>query len=323
MGDFMLLFTGGKTAGHIYPLITLIKEINENVVYIGFRNSLEEKICLKEKIKFIGIEANKNKYLSAIKGYCFLKKQLINNKIECVISTGGYVSLATLLYAFFKNISLYLIEENVIMGRTNKIFSKYAQKVFLTYELKQMRNKYIVTGLPIRKLVYKEIKDKYDVLIIGGSLGSRPLCDIAESLSRNYKVCLIAGKYYQNYTKYNNLDIIEYTDNIYGYMKASKVIISRAGASTTYEIMSLGIPLIVCPSEKTKDNHQYLNALYLLSKNTIKIVREDELRTNLIDIINLLINNENVRINMIVNQNKLVNSKATKNIIDIIKENNK
>ena len=316
----MILFTGGKTAGHIYPLIALIKEINEKSIFIGYSDSLEEKICRKEKVSFIGLKPSKNKYITGIKGYKKLKKELKDMQIDCVISTGGYVSLSGLLYSFFNNIPLYLIEENVIMGRANKLFSKYAKKIFLTYELKEMSQKYIITGLPIRKIEYKPMDIKYDVLIIGGSLGSRPLCDIAESLSRHYKVCLIAGKYYDNYIKYDNLDILEYVDNIFDYMKASKVIISRAGASTTYEIMSLGIPLIVCPSDNTKDNHQYLNALYLLGKNACKLVREEDLRNNLIDVIATLINNDNIRINMISNQKKLADSGASKRIAKIIKE---
>jgi UDP-N-acetylglucosamine--N-acetylmuramyl-(pentapeptide) pyrophosphoryl-undecaprenol N-acetylglucosamine transferase len=256
-------------------------------------------------------------------GYSEINKELKNLKIDCIISTGGYVSSSTLLYAFIRNIDLYLIEENVIMGRANKLFSKYAKKVFLVYELENMKEKYEVVGLPIRKFKYKELNKKYDVLIIGGSLGSRPLCDIAESISRTYKVCLIAGKYYNNYTSYENLDVLEYTDDIYSYMKSAKVIISRAGSSTTYEIMTLGIPLILCPSEKNKDNHQYLNALYLLEKNVCKLVREDELRNSLIPTINLLINNDNVRINMISNQKKLTNTYASKKIKNIIEEDNK
>jgi UDP-N-acetylglucosamine--N-acetylmuramyl-(pentapeptide) pyrophosphoryl-undecaprenol N-acetylglucosamine transferase len=212
-----------------------------------------------------------------------------------------------------------LIEENVVMGKANKLFSNYAKKVFLTYELNEMKKKYIVTGLPIRKPTYKKLNVNYDVLIIGGSLGSRPLCDIAELVSRYYKVCLIAGKYYDNYIKYDNLEVIEYCDNIYDYMKSSKVIISRGGASTTYEIMSLGIPLIVVPSEKTKDNHQYLNALHLLKLNACRLVREDNLRASLLDNISNLINNENTRINMIANQKNIANFKASKRIVEIIK----
>lgn len=319
----MIIFTGGKTAGHIYPLISLIKEFNKKSIFIGYKNSLEEKICKKENIEFIGITPKKNKYINMFSGYGEISKLLKKMKIDYIISTGGYVSSSTLLYAFLKNIDLYLIEENVIMGRANKLFSKYAKKVFLVYELENMKPKYEVVGLPIRKFNYKELTKKYDVLIIGGSLGSRPLCDIAESISRTYKVCLIAGKYYKNYTSYDNLDVIEYTDNIYSYMKSAKVIISRAGSSTTYEIMALGIPLILCPSEKTKDNHQYLNALYLLGKNVCKLVREDELRNSLMPTISLLINNDNIRLNMLSNQKKLTNTYALKKIKNIIEEDNK
>ena len=314
----MIIFTGGKTAGHIYPLIVLMKEVKKKSIYIGYKDSLEEKICIKENMEFIGLSSKKNKYLSSLSNYFELIKKIKDYKIDMIISTGGYVSVGVLMYSFLNNIPLYLIEENVVMGRTNKLFCNYAKKVFLVYELEKMKKNYVVTGLPIRKIDYKIINKQYDVLIIGGSLGSRPLCDISEYISRNYKVCLIAGKYYNNYEKHENLDIIEYADNIYDYMKSSKVIISRAGASTTYEIMALGIPLIVCPSEKTKDNHQYLNALYLSKNNACKMVLEEELRNKIISTISILINNDIIKNNMISNQRKIADTIGSKRIVEII-----
>lgn len=314
----MFIYTGGKTAGHVYPLISLIKEIDIKTIFVGYKDSLEEKICLKENIEFIGITPKKNKIITALNGLNELKKRFENEKVSCVISTGGYVSISVLLYSFFKNIPLYLLEENVVMGRVNKMFSIYAKKVFLVYKLDKMKRNYLVTGLPIRKIDNYDIPVIYDCLIIGGSLGSKPLCDIAKLISKKYKVCLIAGKYYKDYISYDNLKVIEYADNIYYYMKSSKVILCRAGSSTTYEIISMGIPLIVCPSENTKDDHQNLNALYLLKNNVCKLVRENNLNKDIINVLTLLINNEKVRKDMINNQNKFCIKSASNKIKETI-----
>mgnify|MGYP003303805747 CR=1 FL=1 len=34
MVKFMIAYTGGKTAGHVMPLISIIKENNENAIYV-------------------------------------------------------------------------------------------------------------------------------------------------------------------------------------------------------------------------------------------------------------------------------------------------
>ena len=317
----MLIFSGGRTAGHIYPLVGLIEVLKEKCLFIGNVNSLEEKICHDNNIDFIGISKKDNKIINMLAGYKELCDSLKNYKIDAVVATGGFTSSSACLYAFMKNIPLYLIEENVILGDVNKLFSLYAKRVFLTYELPKMKNNFIVTGLPLRNINnMKEISIDYDVLVIGGSLGSKPLCDAALLASKKYKVLLIAGKYYKEYKESNNLKIIEYANDIYSYMKKAKVIISRSGASTTQEIMFLNKPMIIIPSEKTKKNHQVLNAEYLKQKKCALVIKEHNIKNDLNRFIELLLSDEKFRSNILKNQSKIVNLNAKHLILSKIKD---
>ena len=45
----MIIFTGGKTAGHVYPLMEIIKYFDkEKVLYVGLMDNIEEEICKKK-----------------------------------------------------------------------------------------------------------------------------------------------------------------------------------------------------------------------------------------------------------------------------------
>ncbi len=76
-------------------------------------------------------------------------------------------------------------------------------------------------------------------------------------------------------------------------MKKTDLIISRAGASTLSEIIALKLPAILIPSPYVTDNHQYKNAVDLESKACALILKEDDLKTDLlVKTIDSLINDD-------------------------------
>ncbi len=310
----MIALTGGKTGGHIMPLIALAKQL-DNPCYVGASNSLEEQLCKKHHIFFIGMSLTKNSVFQILKSSFHLKLK----NVDAIISTGGYVSLPLLLYGVRHHIPIYLLEENVVMGKTNHLLSFFAKKVFLTYELPKMKKKYEVVGLPV---LTKNITNKYtslgiDILVIGGSLGSKPLCDLAEALSRKYKVCLIAGRYAGSHQA-SSLMTYEFVDDLPSLMSASKLVISRAGASTTYEIFSLQRPCILVPSMKTSKNHQYLNALYFEKKGCCKMLKEKDALQTAEKLIDELLSSPEQILNMRMNQKKLVVYDSVEKILNAI-----
>ncbi len=306
----MIVLTGGKTGGHIIPLISIAKTVN-NSYYIGSINSLEEKLCKEFNINFKGLDLKNNNIFNIIK--CLFKLKLKN--VDMVISTGGYVSVPVLLYAIIHRIPIYLIEENLIIGSTNHFFSFFAKKVFTAYKISN-KKKFITSGIPLIDDYEKNnIKIDYDILIIGGSLGSKPLCDLAINLSKDYKVLLIAGRFYNDYQENNNLIIYDYINNLRNYISKSRLVISRAGAVTTYEIFKENVLCIVVPSLNTKKNHQYLNALYFEKCGCAKLFKENELN-EINRYIKYLFNNKEIANRMLVNQKNIINN----NSINIIKK---
>ncbi len=310
----MIVLTGGKTGGHIMPLLALAQELKE-VTYIGAKDSLEERLCEAEKIPFISLNIKNNHFTTILKA--FFSLHLTN--VKAIISTGGYVSMPVLLYGIFKHVPIFLLEENLIMGRTNQLISLFAKKVFLAYPLKKMKKKYEVTGIPLFQRKEEAVYSSFDILVIGGSLGSRPLCELAQQLSKEYRVCLIAGKYAQDYSIEKG-SIIEYSNSIISLMKASKVVISRCGASTTYELFYHHCPTIVVPSKKTKQNHQYINALYFEKMGCALLLKEDTEYQAAKKQIDQLLQNTQMRHNMLNCQEKIIIRDSAKRMIKRIEE---
>lgn len=304
----MIILSGGKTGGHITPLIAISRKYKD-VLYIGNRGGLEEKICKDNDVSFYGLNT-KNNILSMIKNSFSIKF----NHVDCIISTGGFVSVPVLIYAIFHRIPIYLLEGNTTFGIANKLFSLFSKKVFLAYPHKKMNKKFVLTGLPtlINTNIYEHFS--FDILIIGGSLGSKPLCDLVYVLNGNYKIILIAGRYFKDYQNIQNVTTFDYRKDLNSLMKQAKIIISRAGAMTSYEIFLLNKPSIIIPSKKTKLNHQVKNALYYESKGLAFYLDEEEASLKINNLVNKILTSSYLNMKMIEAQKNI----TKKNSVDII-----
>ncbi len=324
-----ILFTGGKTQGHIQPIIALINEFKKNnnsenkkinLFYIGVKNGLEEKLIKNiESVNYIsfksyGLSKNIFKLILAIfyfiinffKSFKILKKF----KIDLVVSTGGFISVSVLKACQYKKIKYVIHEQNVIPGKSNKYLSAKALKIFVSFnELKyfnKYKNKVIYSGNPAASIALNsKIKSnqKYPngylkLLVVSGSQGSKKINECIKNMidyfkSNNIFLTWITGeKYYLEYQKYssNNVLIYPYTYLNIPLLKEADIVISRAGATTISEIIALKKPSILIPSKNVTNNHQEYNCDYLYNINAALKITDDNLNCeNLIKLINKLI----------------------------------
>ena len=153
----MVALTGGKTGGHIVPLIAISKEIDDDI-HVGGKRYLEEKICKSNNINFIGLDIKHNIF-SILSAYKDIKIKIV----DAIISTGGYVSIPLLIFGIIHKIPIFLLEENTIIGDSNRFFYWFAKKVFLSYPLKPNKSKYMIVGQPLLK--YQLSYSKYSKYI--------------------------------------------------------------------------------------------------------------------------------------------------------------
>ncbi|MFN2363682.1 MAG: undecaprenyldiphospho-muramoylpentapeptide beta-N-acetylglucosaminyltransferase [Halarsenatibacteraceae bacterium] len=231
-----LVLAVGGTGGHIFPAIALAKkwtEADDEVIYIGGINSLEEKLTKEEEINFHKIPVKPlprklsiNLFTSVASNFNAVlkaRKILKREDPDIVVGTGGYVSGATVLAARLLNIKTLIHEQNSVPGLTNKITAKFVDKIALSYKesagyFKTRAEKLVLTGNPVRKKLLEvnseEARDhlgisnnKKVLLVMGGSQGAASINQLMLDI-------------YDDLIKIDNLTIIHITgDNDFNKVK--------------------------------------------------------------------------------------------------------
>ena len=296
-------------------------------------------------IKFIfwGIRLFKS-VLYAIK---YIKKY----KPNAVFATGGYVS-APMIFACIVTKTPYMMHDcDAMPGLVSRRLSKRAKYVSLAFERakKYIPNKHtVVTGNPIRKdftLINKQsarnkfsFQDGLTLAVMGGSQGAKSINNTAVELIKefiqddNLQIIFQTGKKnYQEVTeklnlifpaweKEKRLVLQPYFTDMISVLKASDIVISRAGSLSLSEICASGAAPILIPYPYATANHQRLNAKYLLDMGACIYIEDKDLEPNLLrDTIHELINNP-VKINYLKqNASMLAKTDATERITQYIK----
>ena len=244
-----------------------------------------------------------------IKSLFFLKK----NKVDILISTGGYMSLPLSLSSKLLNIKLFLFEPNIVLGRSNKFFINYCQKIFCYSDNiknfpKKFKNKIITIPPLLRKKFYnlskiEKINEEVNLLIIGGSQGARIFDTLVKNsiikLSKKYKFKVYQQSLVSNFQNLkkvyqdNNIEceLFDYSEDVSSFMQKSNICITRAGASTLAELVFLNLPHVAIPLPTAKDNHQLENANFyheigcnwILNQNIIDEASIVNIITNIIE----------------------------------------
>lgn len=361
------IISGGGTGGHIYPALAIAKEIkdsdkNADILYIGTKEGLEAELAPKEGIKFQTIRVkglprkiNKNSFIAIrelLGGLKDSQKIIKDFKPDIVIGTGGYVCGPIVYKAAKNNIPTIIHEQNAFPGITNKILSRYVDKVATTFDEAskyfQYPDKVVNTGNPIRREILNKDKDisykilnidskKPFILSFGGSGGQKKLNDaildilLNNTWKENYQLVHVTGKrLYDSFMKEieekdikinKNIRILPYLYEMPDALNIADLLISSSGAITLAETSAIGLPSILVPKSYTAENHQEYNARAFESTGASIVILEKDLTGNILnETINNIIQDHNKRQIMSINSKKMGNIDATKEIYKLIYE---
>ena len=105
------------------------------------------------------------------------------------------------------------------------------------------------------------------------------------------------------------------------FMKKCDLLITRSGATTISEIVTLGLPSILIPSPYVVNNHQFHNANYLHKNNACLMIEEKDLSPTILkEKIDYLLNNNEERIKLRINSLKLAVFDSNSKMYKLIKE---
>lgn len=314
-----IVISAGGTGGHIYPALAVInkikeKEPNSEFLYIGTHNRMEKDIVPKYNIPFKSIEIYGFNRKNILKNFKTLKC-LITSKIKCkkiikefnpdiVIGFGGYVTVPVISAAHSLKIKTFIHEQNSVAGKANLSLANKVDLIGISFKSsinEFPKEKTIFTGNPcgenaikqnpIDKSTFNLSKNKKLVLFVMGSLGASKVNEyLVKSMNlfknKDYEILYVTGnKDYEKIKKNkfpNNVKIVPYIENMTRIMKNTDIIVTRAGASTLSEVISLKIPSILIPSPYVPNNHQYKNAMDLVNNNAAIILEEKDLNGDII-----------------------------------------
>ncbi len=333
-----VIIAGGGTGGHLFPGIAVAEEFKErsatsDILFVGTVHGIEARVVPKEgfPIKFIRAEGVVGK--SALKKAKAIATSLISLldsfriirrfRPSVVIGVGGYASVGMVLAAHLKGIPTLILEQNSVAGFANRLLSRFADAVAVTYQESIdyfPQGKTYLTGNPIRKRILKRDcaqayslfalkKGRFTVLVFGGSAGARSLNysmvdalnylpDLREDIqflhqtgSADYE------KVVEAYRRGGFFGIV--APFIYQMAEAYSIadaIVCRAGATTLSEITAMGKAAILIPYPYAAMNHQEYNARKLVDMGAAKMISDSDLNgENLAASVRELYRNENVR----------------------------
>ena len=196
-----VILTTGGTGGHIYPALSVAEGLRKkgvDVLFVGTSLRMEKDIVPKFGFKFVGLNIAPPRTLKNIFGYIrgvFQGIALVfKEKPDAIIGFGNYISIPVLVGGVLSGKKIYLQEQNANLGGTNKLFYRFAKKIFLAFEKTyddipmKYQGKCIVTGNPLREEIYsiksykereklKVEADEKILLVTGGSLGAKEIND--------------------------------------------------------------------------------------------------------------------------------------------------
>lgn len=314
-----VIIAGGGTGGHVFPGIALAESLIEKypeaqITFVGTPKGLEAKVIPKTgyQLNFISVRGfvgkslnEKLKSLMSLLKSMFESKNIIDSFLpDIVFGVGGYASFPVVLTASLRKIPTIILEQNIVPGLANKLLSKIASAVAITYPETMeyfQREKTYLTGTPIRRRILEGDKQKakklfnieegrITILILGGSLGARKINKaMTEGLSyllplkNRIQIIHQTGESDYNWVsnEYKNLPfratVLPFIYDMVEAYAVADLVISRAGASTIAELTAIGKASILIPYPYAAYNHQEMNARRLFSRGACELILDREL----------------------------------------------
>lgn len=226
-----IVFTGGGTGGHFYPIIAVAQEVRNIVkekrllgpeLYYIAPSKFDARALYENDIIFKKSPAGKMRRYFSIWNFFDLFKtgwgviktifQIFAIYPDVVFSKGGYASFPTVLAAKFFRIPVIIHESDAVPGKVNLWAGKFARKIAVSFpEAADYfdKKKTAYTGNPVRKELFivaregaheflKLEKNIPTILILGGSQGARRINDtVMEALAKlveKYQIIHQTGK---------------------------------------------------------------------------------------------------------------------------------
>lgn len=234
---------------------------------------------------------------------------------DVVFSKGGYAAFPTLMAARFLRIPVVIHESDSVPGRVSVWSGKFATRIYVAFpEAASMfpKDKAVLVGIPMREELITTVKEgAYSFLgleenlptlfVGGGSTGSQTIndafLDILPNLVTTMQIVHQTGE--ANIKEVSGRSEVVLRSNIHkarykvfdflnpaGLKMVAGITtlaVSRAGATSIFELAQWGIPSIVIPITDSQGDHQRKNAYSYARAGGAVVIEEHNLTPHILE----------------------------------------
>lgn len=296
----MICICGGGTGGHLAIARALGAELKKRGIAVIFIGSQQGQ----DKMWFESSEIFTQKYFlpsSGVANKRGIKKlfSLLNiiklaftcfgifkkHGVKAVISVGGYSAAPAAFASIASFKPLFIHEQNAATGSLNALLKPLAKKFFCSYDKNEPFD------YPVGEEFFERsrIRSKCEcVLFLGGSQGASAINALALALAptlnkRGIKIIHQCGskEFGSVRAKYSELGIevqlYDFSKQMPELMSRADVCVSRAGASSLWELCANALPSVFIPYPYAAGDHQYYNAKFLTDLGLAGLFRQESL----------------------------------------------
>jgi UDP-N-acetylglucosamine--N-acetylmuramyl-(pentapeptide) pyrophosphoryl-undecaprenol N-acetylglucosamine transferase len=256
---------------------------------------------------------------------------------DVVVGVGGYASFPMLNRAQKNDTPTLIQEQNSFAGKTNKILGRKAKKICVAYDGMEKffpAEKLVMTGNPVRNSISQSAVTRQDALqhfglstakqtifAVGGSLGAKSINEglqplLKEIVDKDIQLIWQTGKPYFETAKAaaapygSHIKVYDFINVMDFAYKAADVVLSRAGALAIAELCVVKKPVIFVPYPFAAEDHQTSNAMNLVNKQAGLIIKDEDVPSQLGNVLFSLLQNKALMEQLESNIGKLGNPHA-------------
>lgn len=246
-----IVFTGGGTGGHFYPIIAIAQKVNQIIdtqrilgakLYYISDSPYDKEMLFENGLLYEKITAGKMRTYFSIQNFLDVFKiffgtinaiyKLFSIYPDVVFGKGGYASFPTIFAAWVLRIPVVIHESDAAPGRVNQWAGHFAKRIAVSFaEAAEYfpKNRVAWTGQPMRMEI-QEPADKKEaleyfklesdlpvILVLGGSQGAEiinnTILDALPRLIDNYQIIHQTGV--NNFTLVTDRSLVVLSDNKY------------------------------------------------------------------------------------------------------------
>lgn len=357
-----VLIAGGGTGGHLFPALAVADALRKlvsppEIVFAGSRTGMEATLVPQEGYEFRGLPVRGLprrpglRQLSAatatLRSIMMARRLLDAERPDVIFATGGFASAPVLAAAYMARVPVILHEQNSVPGLTNRIGSRFAREVHLTFSSARQhfpRRRHLrLSGIPLREGIGTGSRSKAlrlfrledrrrTVLVFGGSQGAHHLNEaILDAIGRlaqreDLQFVLQSGQndYSWMVDRCRGVRartwVRPFIPNMGDAYAVADLVVCRAGALTLGELAAVGKPAILVPYPHATADHQTLNAEAFVDAGAAVLMPDAELTGDgLAKAIEALIDDQRTLRLMSIQLFKLSRPDATERIVRAIR----